>query len=63
VGFEERYVWASRLTFGGAGLRTLSKRNMAAGTYRLAVALTAAGRSAARAYRSIEVHVGLVVGK
>jgi hypothetical protein len=52
-----------RLTIRGAGLKTLSKPRLAAGTHKLSIALTAAGRAAARAHRKIGLTVGLVAGK
>jgi hypothetical protein len=52
-----------RLTIGGAGLRTLTKRNLAAGTHSFTVALTAAGRAGARAHRKTQLRVGLAAGK
>ncbi len=52
-----------RLTIGGPGLEALTKRNVSAGTHRLAVALTSAGRVAARRHKQTELTLGLTVGK
>jgi uncharacterized repeat protein (TIGR01451 family) len=52
-----------RLKISGRGLRTLVKRNVAAGKHRLTIALTGAGRAAARRHKKVKLTVGLVVGK
>lgn len=52
-----------RLQVGGAGLKTLVKKGVSAGTHTLSVALSPAGRRSVRSHRRINVHVGLTVGK
>jgi hypothetical protein len=54
---------SGRLKISGSGLRTLVKGSLAAGTHKLTVALTGAGRQAARAHKKIQVNVGLVAAK
>jgi hypothetical protein len=52
-----------RLMIGGAGLRTVIVGNAGAGRHRLTLALTRAGKSAARAHRRIRIAARLIVGK
>ena len=51
-----------RLRVAGDGLQNFTK-NAGAGTHKVTVAFTAAGRAAARAHRRIQITVGLTVGK
>ena len=52
-----------RLTVSGRGLKTFLKKNVSAGTHKVTLAFTKAGKTAAKAHKKIEVTVGLVVGK
>jgi hypothetical protein len=52
-----------RVKITGPGLKTLQKSGLAAGTHKLTLALTSAGRQAARTHHKIQVTVGLVTGK
>jgi hypothetical protein len=52
-----------RLTIHGAGVKTLVKPGLAAGTHKLTIALTAGGRVAVSAHRKISLTAGLVAGK
>ena len=52
-----------RLRISGAGLKTLTRRNLRAGTHKLTVPLTGRGRAAARVHTKIQLTVGLAVGK
>jgi hypothetical protein len=51
-----------RLTISGVGLTTLVRKDVGAGTRKLTVALTHAGRLAARTRRKVRLTVALVVG-
>jgi hypothetical protein len=51
-----------RLRISGPGLKTLTRRNVSAGTHTLAVKLTSAGVAAAHAHKKTELTVGLVAG-
>ncbi len=47
----------------GNGLKTTIKRNLKAGTHRIRVALTKAGRSMRKHHKNVSVHVSLTAGK
>jgi hypothetical protein len=47
----------------GRGLKTTSKKNLAAGTHQIRVPLTKAGRSMRKHRKKTTVHVSLTVGK
>jgi len=52
-----------RLRITGKGLKTLVKANLSAGTHKLTLAFTSAGKLAARKHNKIQITVGLVAGK
>jgi hypothetical protein len=52
-----------RVTLSGTGLKTLVKKNLSAGTHKLTLAFTNAGKQAARKHKKTQVNVGLVAGK
>ncbi len=52
-----------RLKLGGPGLQTLIERNLSAGTHRLTVPFTHAGKAAARRHKKITLAASLTAGK
>jgi hypothetical protein len=54
---------AGQLEITGPGLKTLTKKNVAAGTHKLTLTLTSAGKKAARAHKKIQITVRLTAGK
>jgi hypothetical protein len=58
-----RTTTQGRLRITGHGLRTLTKRNVSAGTHTLTIPFTPAGRAAVHAHRKTQLTAGLVAGK
>ncbi len=53
---------AGTVRVSGNGVRTLFKRNVAAGTRAFRIALTRSGRAAARRHRKLKLRVSLTAG-